>query len=247
MFKPLRRWRRRKPPLTKRVKRRFARIAIYSLAVCLLLPVALTVLYRIVPPPVTPLMVIRLFEGEGIKKDWVPLAKISPHVANSVIALEDNLFCEHAGFDWKQVAEAVSDFSEGERLRGASTISMQTSKNLFLWPGRDFLRKGLEVPLTMMIEFFWDKPRIMEVYLNVVEWGPGIYGAEAAARAYFGKSAARLTRREAALMAAVLPNPRRWSPAKPTGFLNRRARATYTRVAQLGPLLSCGRAARKSI
>lgn len=245
MFRTSRR--RRKPPLSKRVGRRVRRILVWTLALAILLPVGAVVLYRFVPPPMTPLMVIRLFEGEGVKKDWVPLARISPHVANSVIALEDNRFCEHSGFDWRQVAEAVADYSEGERLRGASTISMQTAKNLFLWPGRDFLRKGLEVPLTVLLEVLWDKQRIMEVYLNVVEWGPGIYGAEAAARHYFGKPAQRLTRREAALMAAVLPNPRRWSPAAPTSFLDRRARASYTRVAQLGPLLNCGRAAPRSV
>jgi monofunctional biosynthetic peptidoglycan transglycosylase len=217
-------------------------IMVSTLGVVVIAPVALALLFREVPPPVTPLMVIRLFEGEGIKKDWVPLAEISPNLVEAVIALEDNTFCSHAGVDWGQLFAALSDYYKGERLRGASTITMQTAKNLYLWPGRDVLRKAAEAPLTVMLEALWDKRRILEVYLNVAEWGPGIYGAEAAARAHFGKPASRLNRREAALLAAVLPNPREWSPARPTAYLLGRVRVTRDRVSNLGPLLTCTRA-----
>ncbi len=217
------------------------RIALIALGVILLTPFALLLAYRQLPPPITPLMVIRLFEGEGIKKQWVPLGEISPHVVNAVIALEDNKFCVHSGVDWGSVFEALADYYNGDKLRGASTISMQTSKNLFLWPGRDYVRKAVEAPLTVLLEALWDKRRILEVYLNVAEWGPGIYGVEAAARAYFRKPASDLAQREAALLAAVLPNPRRWSPARPTAYIQRRAFSTENRMRYLGPFLDCTR------
>lgn len=228
---------RKRPTLTSRIRL----IVLCTLGAVVITPVALVLLYRQLPPPVTPLMVIRLFEGEGIKKDWVPLSKISPNVVDAVIALEDNNFCRHSGVDWGSLFEALAEYYNGERLRGASTISMQTAKNLFLWPGRDYLRKGLEAPLTILLEALWDKQRILEVYLNVAEWGPGIYGIEAAAQANFNKPASQLSRHEGALLAAVLPNPRRWSPARPTAYIQRRARTTRTRMSYLGPYLSCTR------
>ncbi|MDJ0607671.1 MAG: monofunctional biosynthetic peptidoglycan transglycosylase [Kiloniellales bacterium] len=210
-------------------------------ALLVLIPALLILLYRELPPPITPLMLIRLTEGEGLEKRWVPLSEMSRHVARSVLALEDNNFCRHAGVDWAELMAALSDYFRGDSLRGASTITMQTSKNLFLWPGRSVLRKIIEAPLTMMLEAFWSKRRILEVYLNIVEWGPGIYGIEAAARNYFNKSAATLTRREAALLAAVLPNPRRWSPSRPTRYIERRVRLSKRRAVSLGPLLYCTR------
>ncbi len=210
-------------------------------ALLVLIPALLILLYRELPPPITPLMLIRLTEGEGLEKQWVPLSDMSHHVARSVLALEDNNFCRHAGVDWAELMAALSDYFRGDSLRGASTITMQTSKNLFLWPGRSVLRKIIEAPLTMMLEAFWSKRRILEVYLNIVEWGPGIYGIEAAARNYFNKSAATLTRREAALLAAVLPNPRRWSPSRPTRYIERRVRLSKRRAVSLGPLLYCTR------
>lgn len=213
----------------KSLKRRIAGFFVWCLLIALLLPVALAAAYRYVPPPATPLMVIRLFEGEGINKSWAPLTRISPHVVRAVMALEDTAFCSHSGFDWDEVASAVEDRLKGGPLRGASTISMQTAKNLFLWPDRHVSRKVLEAPLTVLIETLWDKRRILEVYLNVIEWGPGIYGVEAASRAYFGKSASRLSRGEAALLAAVLPNPRRWSPARPTDYIQKRAHTALAR------------------
>jgi monofunctional biosynthetic peptidoglycan transglycosylase len=213
----------------KSLRSRIAGFFVGCLLAALLLPIGLAAAYRYVSPPITPLMVIRLFEGEGVNKNWVPLDRVSPHVRRAVIALEDTAFCSHSGFDWDEVANAVEDRLKGEPLRGASTISMQTAKNVFLWPDRHVTRKLLEAPLTVLIETFWDKRRILEVYLNVVEWGPGIYGVEAASNTYFGKSASRISRREAALLAAVLPNPRRWSPARPTDYIRKRAHTALAR------------------
>lgn len=208
-------------------------------AVLLVGPALVIALYGFVPPPITPLMVIRYVEGAGLDKDWIPLERVSAHVPRAVIAAEDNLFCEHAGFDWASMRDAVDDYVAGRRTRGASTISMQTAKNLFLWPGRSFVRKGIEAYLTVLIELLWSKRRIMEVYLNIAEWGDGVYGIEAAARAHFRKSAASLSEREAALLAAVLPKPREWSPVRPSHFIAERARTIAVRIDQLGPMLSC--------
>src|SRR3954453_3674402 len=178
--------------------------------------VAAVALYRIVPPPATPLMLIRAAQGYGMAKTWRPLAEISPHLVRAVIAGEDARFCEHHGFDWDAIDAAWKRYESGRgRLVGASTISMQTAKNLFLWPGRDWPRKALEAWFTMWIENFWSKRRIIEVYLNVVEWGPGIYGAEAASRHHFNKPAASLTAPEAARLAAVIPDPLDRSAARP--------------------------------
>jgi monofunctional biosynthetic peptidoglycan transglycosylase len=197
--------------------------------------------YRFVPVPVTPLMAIRLAEGEGLRKEWVPLEEIATALAEAVVAAEDNRFCGHWGCDWDAIGEAIAEAQAGERLRGASTITMQTAKNLFLWPGRNPIRKALEAWLTPQIELLWPKRRIVEVYLNVAEMGPGVYGAEAAARAYFHKPASALSRYEAALIAAILPNPRQWSPRRPTAYLQDRARTISTRIDQLGPMLDCVR------
>lgn len=219
--------------------RRLGRILLASLAVILLLPATLVLIYGILPPPGTPLMLIRLGEGESLNKDWRPLGEISPHLPRAVVAAEDNLFCRHSGFDWNALGEVFADARAGERTRGASTISMQLSKNLFLWPGRSFVRKGLEAYLTLHVELLLPKRRIMELYLNVAEWGPGIYGAEAAARHHFGKSASALTQREAALLAVSLPNPRVWSAGNPSRYLAGRATTITRRIGQLGPLLDC--------
>jgi monofunctional biosynthetic peptidoglycan transglycosylase len=188
------------------------------------------VLYRVVPPPGTPLMLIRAVGGSGIDKDWQGLGAISGTLPQAVIASEDSLFCSHAGFDWESMRQAWQGNMAGARLRGGSTISMQTAKNAWLWQDRTYVRKGMEAWFTLWMELIWPKSRIMEVYLNIIEWGDGIYGAEAAARAFFGKSAANLTRREAALMAAVLPNPLRWSPDKPTRYISGRAGVIQQRM-----------------
>ena len=209
------------------------------LLVLLLAPPVVIGIYRFLPVPITPLMVIRLAEGEGLSKDWVPLEQIAAVLPRAVIAAEDNLFCRHWGFDFAALQGEIKGYFAGGQARGASTISMQTAKNLFLWPDRNLPRKVLEAWLTPQVELLWPKRRILEVYLNIVEFGPGIYGAEAAAQHYFSKPASALSTREAALLAVVLPSPRAWSPARPTDFINGRARTIQARIQQLGPLLDC--------
>ncbi|HET6468923.1 MAG TPA: monofunctional biosynthetic peptidoglycan transglycosylase [Geminicoccaceae bacterium] len=231
---PARRW-----GMTAATRARVRRAVALALLIFLLLPPLVLAVFRFVPVPVTPLMVIRLVEGEELAKRWVPLDEIARPVPQAVIAAEDNFFCSHRGFDWPALKSQLEAAFGGDRPRGASTISMQTAKNLFLWPGRDPLRKVLEAWLTPQLELFWGKRRIMEVYLNIVEFGPGIYGVEAAARAYFDKSAAKLGREEAARLAAVLPNPRQWSAQRPTRYIAQRTRTIQTRIQQLGPRLDC--------
>ncbi|MCX6279788.1 MAG: monofunctional biosynthetic peptidoglycan transglycosylase [Bacteroidetes bacterium] len=188
------------------------------------------VLYKFVNPPITPLMAIRLAEqalnGQTLKieKHWLPLDEISPNLPLAVIASEDNLFLEHKGFDFESI-EKAKEYNlkkQGKKVRGASTISQQTAKNVFLWPQRSWLRKGLEVYFTVLIEFVWGKKRIMEVYLNVIETGNGIYGANAAAIQSLNKSAAKLSRGDAALIAAILPNPLKWNLKSPTPYIRSR-------------------------
>jgi monofunctional biosynthetic peptidoglycan transglycosylase len=210
--------------------RRTRRILLLAIAGFLLASTFFVVLYGVVPPPITPLMVIRLFEGEGLRKDWVRYSEISPHVFRAVIAAEDTRFCQHFGIEIDAVIDAWNKNQNGNRLYGASTITMQTAKNLFLWPGRNFLRKGLEAYFTLLMEALWSKRRILEVYVNIVEWGHGIYGIEAAAQYHFKKPAKDLTKREAALLAAVLPNPRRWTAGKPSSYIKQRARTIQERM-----------------
>jgi monofunctional glycosyltransferase len=184
-------------------------------------------LYRFVNPPVTPLMLIRnvqqISNGDKLKlrKEWRSLGRISPNLQLAVVASEDNRFLEHHGFDLEAINKAL-DYNEkkqGKKVRGASTISQQTAKNVFLWPNRSWIRKGLEGYFTFLIELVWNKKRIMEVYLNVIETGDGIYGAEAASAIYFHKPASDLSREQAALLAAILPNPRKWNPSRPSSYL----------------------------
>jgi len=220
-----------KPGQPKRRRRiGLARLAVYLVIAALALPVLPIVAYRVVPPPITPLMVIRALEGAPLQQRFVPLARISPALIRAVIASEDEKFCRHHGFDWDEIAASLQEWRRGHAMRGASTISQQTAKNLFLWPGRSFVRKGIEAYLTALIELLWSKPRIMELYLNVIEWGDGIYGAEMAARTHFDKAAAALTVHDAALLAAVLPNPRHWSPDAPTAYIAERAAVIRERM-----------------
>jgi monofunctional biosynthetic peptidoglycan transglycosylase len=195
--------------------------------------------YRWIDPPLTPLMLIR-WPVEG-RLDYrpVPLAATAPALREAVIASEDNRFCLHAGVDWNAVEDALEEYETRGRMRGASTITMQTARNLFLWPGGGAVRKLFEVPLAYAMEALWPKRRIMELYLSIAEWGHGIYGAEAGARAHFGKDAAGLTRREAALLAAVLPNPRRFDAGKPSAYVDRRADRIMARARRLGGLDAC--------
>lgn len=227
--------------LVEEQRRRWRRTLLWLGALLLGLPLCLTLLYSVVPPPLTPLMLLRLLEGEGLQKQWVSFDEISPNLRFAVIAAEDNLFCEHSGFDFASLREAWAERQAGGRTRGASTLSQQLAKNLFLWPGGGFLRKGAEAYLTLYLEGLLSKRRLLELYLNVAEWGPGVYGAGAGAESHFGKPASQLSAREAALMAAVLPNPRRWSAARPSDYINRRAATLQRRVQQLGPLLDCAR------
>jgi monofunctional biosynthetic peptidoglycan transglycosylase len=206
------------------------------------LPLGVVVLYRLVPPPVTPLMVLRAGGYQSTPRlpppqswtyAWVPLSEIAATLPRAVIAAEDTGFCSHDGFDEKAFTQAWENYRSGIRARGGSTISQQAAKNAFLWPGRSVVRKGLETALTPALEAFWGKRRIMEVYLNIVEWAPGVYGAEAAARHHFNKSAAALSPREAALLAAVLPSPRRWSASRPGPYVSGRAGTIMARMAQV--------------
>lgn len=188
------------------------------------------VAYRFVPVYITPLMVIRsvqqVFKGENPRwhHTWVSSDKISPHLPMAVIASEDNRFATHNGFDFIEIQKAIKENETRKRKRGASTISQQTAKNVFLWPQSSWVRKGLEVYFTVLIEFFWSKERIMEVYLNSIEMGDGIYGVEAVAEQHFGINAYNLTRADCALIAATLPNPRRYSSKTPSPYMRKRQR-----------------------
>lgn len=176
------------------------------LLLCVLPPLVLFA-WRHLPPPATPLMLLRLLEGEGLDYRWRPMGRISPDLARAVIASEDNLFCEHLGFDLTALRSEVERALAGERPRGASTLTQQTAKNLFLWPGRDLARKLLEAWLAPQLELILGKQRILELYLNIAELGPGIYGAEAASQAWFDKPASDLSPAEAARLAVILPAP----------------------------------------
>ena len=218
---------------------RWRRLILRGALVIIISPALLTLLYALLPIPITPLMLIRAADGLTMEKEWVPLSNISLDLQRSVIVAEDTTFCTHHGFEPDALQKAWDNNERGGRLRGGSTITMQTAKNVFLWPGRNFVRKGLEAWLTLYIEALWSKARTIEVYLNVVEWGPGIYGAEAAARHHFNKSAATLSTHEAALLAAVLPSPRRWSASKPGPYVRTRAETIQARAAQIGAGASC--------
>lgn len=207
------------------------------------LSLSLVLLYKWVPVRVTPLMVIRctrqIAEGKPVllKHFWVAGKKISENLKLAVICSEDQNFVTHSGFDLEAIDKAVKESKSGrKRLRGASTISQQTAKNLFLWPGRSWIRKGLEVWFTGLIELFWSKERIITIYLNSIEMGDGIYGAEAAAKAYFGTTAARLSPRQAASIAAILPNPRKYNAASPGPFVADRINWILGQMRQYGPL-----------
>ena len=220
---------------------RFAKPLLIGLAVVLALPYALTLVYLVVNPPVSALMLWRAAQGYGIDQTWKPLNEISPHLVQAVVTSEDAPFCSHHGVDFNVLGELAGQAAEsgGRSVRGGSTITMQTAKNLFLWPSRSWVRKGLELPLALWIDLVWPKRRIAEVYLNIVEWGPGVYGAEAAARRHFGKPAAALNRREAALLAAALPNPLERSAGTPSRQHQRMAAALRLRVPGASPYLHC--------
>jgi len=218
------------------------RLAIFCIVVLLVLPLLFFAIFRFVPVPATSFMLLGSLDGlrddkpYSLHRDWVPLAEISPRLQRAVIASEDQKFIEHYGLDIAAMEKALQHNKRSKRVRGGSTISQQTTKNLFLWPGRSYLRKGLEVYLTLLMETLWSKERILEVYLNSAEFGRGIYGAEAAAQIYFHKPAAKLSSREAALLAAVLPAPRKRNPARPSGYVQARAVWIQSQMARLGPV-----------
>lgn len=188
----------------------------------------LVILYKFVPVPFTPLMVIRAIEQKKEGKemicshDWVPLEEISPNLQKAVIASEDGTFLTHNGFNFEAIEKAMKDNEKGKKLKGGSTISQQTAKNVFLWQGRSYFRKGLEAYFTVLIELVWGKERIMEVYLNSIEMGNGVYGAQEASRVWYRKDAKNLTRREAAGIAAILPNPRKYKASNSSSYINKR-------------------------
>jgi monofunctional glycosyltransferase len=205
----------------------------YRLLLWPLIALGLFILFaRFAPVPST-LMLARWLTGEPVKREWVALEQMSPHLAKAVLASEDQLFCEHWGVDFEVLRELITD-PDGPG-RGGSTISMQTAKNVFLWHGRSYVRKAIEIPLALIIDTVWGKRRMIEVYLNVAEWGDGIFGAEAAAQHYFKKSAARLTAAEAARLAAALPNPEQRGTSRPT----RHSQRVLRRMGGVEPYIGC--------
>jgi monofunctional glycosyltransferase len=217
----------REPMTFARILRRLIRLALGLALLWVFAVVLLGLVYRVVPP-VSTLMVGRWLTGAEVNRDWTDLKGISRQLPLAVIASEDGRFCLHDGVDWDALWSVIETADEDGPARGASTVAMQTAKNLFLWPSRSYVRKGLELPVALYLDFVWPKQRMIEVYLNIAEWGEGIFGAEAAARTYFRKGAAQLTRRDAALLATALPNPLLRNPARPSA----RHRALAARVLQ---------------
>lgn len=209
--------------LKKKTKKNVKRAALWIPVGLLLATVLLTILYRFVPVKYTPFMWVQTkqTENQKIQKEWVPLSKISKALQLAVIASEDQLFLKHMGFDTKAIQKAMQHNKKSSGVRGASTISQQTAKNVFLWPGRSWIRKALEVYFTFLIELFWSKERILEVYLNVIEMGKGVYGAQAASQYYYKKNASALDAWEASFLASILPNPsrQRYNPYHPTHYI----------------------------
>jgi len=227
-----------KKPLLKKVTNIATKIFLYFLLVSVIWVIA----YRFINPPITLLMVLRNIErkadGKSFKteKKWVKFEDMSDNMKRAAVSAEDQLFLKHIGFDMKAIEKAFASNKKGKKIKGGSTISQQTAKNVFLWPGRSYIRKGFEAYFTLLIEIFWSKERILEVYLNVIEMGDGIYGAEAAAQEYYGKSCRKLTKRQAALIAACFPNPRRWTPQNATPYIRHRQYLILRNMNRLGPL-----------
>jgi monofunctional glycosyltransferase len=218
---------------------RVLRWLIAAVVAVLLLPYLLTPLYRVIDP-VSTLMLARRVVGKRVERISVPLERIAPVLVRSVVASEDGRFCSHHGIDWTELQAALDDADDITEARGGSTITQQTAKNLFLWPGRSLIRKGLEFPLALWIDFVLPKRRIMEIYLNIAEWGPnGEFGVEAAARYAFNKPAAQLSPGEAALLTAMLPNPKRRSAKAPRPGVRRVAGIIQARAARSGGIDGC--------
>lgn len=235
-------------PIKKKSKKNFLnlkdigkwifKIVLYFLAISIFW----VLLYKFINPPITYLMVQRAFERKAdgkswkIDKEWKNFDELSFNLKKAALAGEDANFLHHHGFDFEAIQKAFQKNQKGKKLRGGSTISQQTAKNVFLWPGRSYIRKGFEAYFTFLIELFWSKNRILEVYLNVIEMGDGIYGAESACQTYFNKPATSLLKGEAALIIAVLPNPRKWSPAKPTAYIYHRQSLILRNMRNMGKI-----------
>lgn len=215
--------------------RRALRVLLVIAAAILLSIVA----FRFINPPITPVMLAEKLRGHTLRREWVPLEDMSRQLPIAAISSEDGRFCAHWGVDWSAVKEAIDEGGGLGAFRGASTIPMQTAKNLYLWSGRSYVRKAIEVPLAYVMSALWSKARMMEVYLNVAQFGRGIFGVEAASRYYFKKSAADLTRREAVLLVAALPNPRFRNPAKPSRRMLLVARSIERRLPIMVPRSAC--------
>lgn len=222
-------------PMYRRLK-----LALKLLVGLALLPYLLILVYKLeFVHPVSTLMLYDLAKFEGYDRRWVEFEEIAPALVQSVMMSEDGQFCRHNGVDWVQMNGVIADALDGESTRGASTIPMQTAKNLFLWNGRSFLRKGLELPLALGADFILSKKRLMEIYLNIAEWGPGIYGIEAAAQYHFKIPAAKLSRRQAALLAISLPNPITRVASKPAKGMKRLATLIERRAKGSGDYIKC--------
>lgn len=226
--------------LAKILLHRVTKRLIAILVILALLPIAFTLIYTIPgTQPVSTLIMGRAILGKPVERQWVDLDNIASVLPQSVIMSEDGQFCFHHGVDWRELNAVIDNALEGERTRGASTLAMQTAKNLFLWPQRSFIRKIFEVPYAMFADFVWGKKRMMEIYLNIAEWDEGVFGIEAASRHYFKKPASKLSRRQAALLTVSLPNPKGRNPAKPTKSLTRLARTVEKRAKQSGAYIKC--------
>ncbi len=227
-----------KPSLFKRILITAAKIFLWFV----LFSVIWVLAYRFINPPITLLMVQRNWERKAndkpakAERKWVKFEDISDNMKRAAVSAEDQLFLQHMGFDIKAIEKAYASNAKGKKMRGGSTISQQTAKNVFLWSSRSFIRKGFEAYFTMLIELLWSKERILEVYLNVIEMGDGIYGAEAASKAYYGKSCKKMSKGEASLLAACFPNPRRWTPNQPTAYIRHRQYLIMRNMRRLGPL-----------
>jgi monofunctional glycosyltransferase len=224
----------------KRGARRWLLRAVLALLAIAIAPLLLTLLYLLpfVHPPST-LMLKDLVTLRGYERDWTPIDESSPRLVHSVMMSEDGQFCRHKGVDLGELRVLIREALDGEATRGGSTITMQVVKNLYLWHGRSYVRKAIELPLAIYFDFVVPKKRIMEIYLNIAEWGPGVYGAEAGAQHHFGRSTMNLNAREAALMAVTLPNPHARNPARPTNNLNRVASTIERRAAGAGGYVDC--------
>ncbi len=227
-------------PSYRGIIRQILRLAWLALLYWIAIVVSLSMLYWIIPP-VSTLMIGDWIRGKTVVRQYVPLEKISVHVPRAVLAAEDASFCEHGGVDWKAMGDVIKAAIRRGPSRGASTIAMQTSKNLFMVTSRSYIRKGLEIPVAMYLDLVWSKRRMIEVYLNIAEWGDGIYGIEAASRHYFGKPARLLGPREAALLAVALPNPILRNPGNPAGYHQALAGRLVQRMNNEGPIDSCFR------